>query len=379
MDGGGVIDVQRRMNGRRILVAAVGVLIVLMGVLMISRAWKARSADAAAELAEDLPPASQELLRVERESAEAGVPLEPARAREKMREAMAAPEQNVRAKMAGEIIRDLCAAGFVDEAWQMVDTAKGQVRDLELMAFFRYGKLDPLELLDRVGELQGPVEIRRALDGYLSAGTLEDVHGVMALPGFAGRLKELEAGYPKDMEPVISALVRDRLRAARSDEERNAVGQFTRRMLDLKAVSPELWMEVTKVDDQRDAYERWEEVRKITAAEGLFQEGDSHRGEMLEKLVTDDGTKAMTLLTPHDDRQGRVDLADAMRRWYAKNWPAVGAWLEENAEKLSEAQRDAVYAALAKHEASAGNAAKAQTWAEKIADEMLRKELLPVK
>ncbi|WAC18942.1 hypothetical protein OVA24_17050 [Luteolibacter sp. SL250] len=361
------------MNGRRLMALGAVSLLAVMAALVVLKAKKEAylATDAGVE---DVPREDEELLRMEREGREAGVPLEPERAREKMREAMAAPEENVRARMAGGIIRDLCLAGYVEDAWKMVDPAEGQVRDVELMAYFRYAKLDPAELLEKAGELREKAEVRRALDGYLSGGTLEDVAGVMALPGFADRLKELEAGYPPDMKPVITELVRDRLHASRSDVERDAVARFTRRMFDLKAVGIDLWMEVTKLNDLRDAFERWEEMRALT--EGTFQEGHPQRSGMLQKLVTEDGPKAMSVLVPRDDRQGRADLVDAVRLWYERDWPNTGRWLEEHAEEMNPEQRDAVYAGLAEYEASAGDAAKARKWAEKVADAGVRGGLL---
>ena len=360
------------------MVAVAGLLLAVMAGLVVMKVWKERQEVAKFEdVASGAPAVDEELLRVERQSEVAGKPMEPARAREKMREALVVPELNVRAKMAGEIIRDLCLAGHGEEAWTMVDQAEGQVRDLELMAYFRYAKLEPMELLGKVEELPDKAEVRRALDGYLSGGTLADIHGLVALPGFAEKLRELEAGYPPGMQPVIAELVRDRLRAARSDEERDAVAQFARAMHGLKAIDTNLWVEVTKVNDLRDAFERWEEVRALTEAEGLFQEGNPHRGGMLEKLMTQDPGRAMSLLTPRDDRQGRVDLADAVRLWYARDSPSAGRWLEEHAGELTEGQRDAVYAALAKHETSAGDPAKAGKWAEKVRDAEIRKGILP--
>lgn len=359
--------------------AAVAVLLLsVMGVLVILKAGKEkeRAAFAGEGQVDGVSSVGEELERVERESGEAGQPMEPVRAREKMREAMAVPALNVRAKMAGEIIRDLCLAGHAEDAWKMVDPAKGQVRDVELMAYFRYAKLEPMELLEKAGELPDKAEVRRALDGYLSGGTLEDVHGVVALPGFAEGLRELEAGYPPEMKPVVAELVRDRLRASRSDQERDAVARFAWKMHELKAIDTSLWMEVTKVNDLRDAFERWEEVRALTEAEGLFQEGDPHRSGMLQKLMMEDAGKAMSVLVPRDDRQGRVDLVDAVRLWYERDWPSTGKWLEKHAQELDQGQRDAVYAALAKYEASAGDAAKARGWAEKVGDAEIRGELL---
>jgi hypothetical protein len=363
-------------NGRKFMAAVTVLLLAVIGVLVVLKAGKERAVLKGEGQVDGVSSIDDELLRAEREANEAGQPMEPERARTKMRAAMAVPELNMRAKVAGEIIRDLCRAGYVEDAWKMVDPGKGQVRDMELMAYFRYAKLEPMELLEKAGELPDTAEVRRALDGYLSGGTLEDVHGVVALPGFVESLRKLEAGYAPEMKPVIAELVRDRLRAARSDEERDAVAEFAWKMHELKAIDTGLWMEVTTVNDMRDAFERWEEVRALTEAEGLFQEGDPHRTAMLRKLVMENSGKAMSVLVPRDDRQGRVDLVDAVRLWYGRDGPSTGKWLEENAEVLGQGRLDAVYAALAKQEASAGESAKARGWAEKVKDAEIRGELL---
>ncbi|RYD33328.1 MAG: hypothetical protein EOP87_11185 [Verrucomicrobiaceae bacterium] len=292
-----------------------------------------------------------------------------------MREAMEMPEMNVRAKMAGEIIRDLCQAGHGDEAWKMVDPAKGQVRDLELMAYFRYAGLSPMQVLERAGELPDMAEVRRALDGYLSAGTLQDVHDVMSMPGFADKLKKLEAGYPPEMKPVVVELVRERLRTARSDAEREAVAVFARKMYDLKAITSSQWVEVVKMNDLRNAFERWEEIRAVTEAEGVLQEGDPHRSGMLQKLVGEDPLRAMSVLKERDDRQGRADFADAVRSWYERDMPECTRWLAEHSAELSPGQRDALYAALAKAATAQGDAAEAKKWAAKVEDAEIRKGL----
>jgi len=371
------------MNRKGILSGVAVLLLSGMAVLVVQKARR-DAAEQAGEVdtpvaGEDLETvaADKELLRVERESRDLGKPMTPERAAEKMREAMAVPQLNVRARMAGEIIRDLCQAGHAAAAWQMIDRAKGQVRDMELMVYFRYGKMKPAELLANVRGLEDGAEVRRALDGYLSGGTLEELHGVMVEPGFAEAFKKLEAGYPPGGKPLLVEIIRDRQSGARTDEDRDTVTKFARKMYDLKVINGSDLMEFVKVNDFRDIVERWEEIRALTAAEGIIYVGNPHRQALLRKLM-DNPDKGLPVLLPREDEQGRADLLDAVRVWCAIKQEDAEKWVEDHAGGLKPWQREVMYAAAAKAAADRRDDGRAKEWAAKVTDGELRKGL-PVK
>lgn len=337
------------MNGRKIMAGVAVLLMAVMAVLVIRKAQREAREVAVAdeEVAAALAPVDEEILRVERESEEAAKPRTPEWAREKMREVKAVREQNIRAKMSGEIIRDLCTAGHVEEAWGMVEPEKGQVREMELMAYFRFAKLEPMELLAKAKELPDKAEARKALDGYLSGGTLEDVYGAVVRPGFVEGMKELEAGYTEGMKPVLMELMKERLLEAHSDEDRDAVAHFARRMFDLKAIDGKGLMRILKENSLRDIFSRWEEIRALTAAEGVIYERNQDRSEMLRMLITDEPEKAMEVLLKRDDRQGLLDLGEAVRHWLDKEVKPARKWLEKHRQEMKPAQQEVVDLALA--------------------------------
>lgn len=306
----------------------------------------------------------EEILRVERESREMGKPLTPERARDKLKQALALPQLNVRATTAGEITRDLCQSGYTEEAWSLLDPAKGQVRDMQLMAYFRYARLAPQELLNKVNELADKAEARQALDGYLSAGTLEELQQIAELPGLMQKIKEVErGGAGGETKPILIEIIRDRARAARSDEERDTVVSFARNIYHLKGITANGLLELSVDNDLRDIFERWKEIHTITAAEGLVQKENPHRNIMLRKMMLHDPAKALPLLTPYHDEQGIIDLAEAFTVWDESRPEELEKWLKQHGPGLKPAERDYIYTRLAKAATAREDEERAKHWA----------------
>lgn len=375
------------MNRKSVVVWGVlAVLAVILGGLLLFRPPVAESpaleADGAtARGADGEDPAKPKIAPAAREmrpfSETEQKPLALDDAAEAMRRALALPEMNMRAKAAAFVIRDLCAAGYTEEAWRMIRKENDQVRQAQLLMFFNHTEpMPPLAVLEKMKELAGPAEVKSALDAYLSKHTLGEIGKLVEEPGFLAAFQALEAGYPPGTVPVLVQIMDEHLRASRSDADRGRVAEFALAMYQLKAVDAITLMGTLRADSSHDPFARWEQVSAALADVATVFENEPNRSALIDAMVAGDPAKAMETLARGDSPQALADLAVGVSQWTSVDRTSAAGWFMANGPKLAAAQRDTAHAVLSRTSRKAGNAEAAKAWAEKVEDPKVRAELL---
>ena len=294
--------------------------------------------------------------------------LTPAAAR-KMLERDRLEEKNieVRAEKAWRIINQLCQNGFPNEAWEMIESDPGVVRQKSLNGFFRDATLPKAELM---GMLDGLEKKDRAmgLSGYWNRFAPEEFVR-LNMNDFEIRSPEEKAAFRQSFDAMI---------AQAFDPENPEIGRGVRQeLLNLAAdqVNGGIFAysdfgKMIQQDPSKDGFAYWDAMARVDP--GLRQGQDSLKGtdaQVIRAMTTQDPERTlnMTLL---EGSAARTKGYIALEKWLTLDYRKAEEWYQRNQDK---AGADSSAVAFMRACATLGDYQKALDWYAVIKSESWQK------
>ncbi len=290
--------------------------------------------------------------------------LNPAKAKELL-ERYRDEEKNieVRADKTAQIIAQLCRNGFTKEAWSLIESDPGVVREKSLSGFFREATLPENEMISRLGTLEKKERLM-GLTGYWSRFEPETFarldlgkFGLHTTEDRVALRQTLESMLAKAFDPANP----DIGKSIRQDLLRSAVYQANAGTLVVGDIG-----KILDRDPSKDGFAYWEALERIDPA--LRKGQDTLKGTdavIIRAMVTQDPERTlnMTLVTGTPARgKGYV----ALEKWLTQDFNKASEWYHRNADR---ADPDSSAVAFMRACATRGDYQAALDWYAKIQSE----------
>lgn len=271
-----------------------------------------------------------------------------------------------------KVIERLCLAGYVDEAWAMIDENPGQVRSSELAKFFKCAGLSSLQLAEKVGNLPYKGEAASALRGYFSSLNSEQTAGLLQESTFKALISKLDDATPGILKKTLAATLMGRVAfpgepADKKQAVEEAINYHSRGIID-----DEGFAQVLKRDTSKDSFEKWSLVADAAVAPHPRSQAGELRKEIIEGMIGSDAPKALAQIALVPEEKGTGDLQIAIKKWGIVDSVAANSWFQANKTQLSDKQRDGAAVAFFQLALDFQETDGAKAWASQIADPVLR-------
>ncbi len=293
--------------------------------------------------------------------------LTPAQAKE-MLERDRAEEKNIeaRAEKAAQIIAQLCRNGFTNEAWALIETDPGIVREKALSGFFREATLPENEMISRLGTLEKKERLM-GLTGYWSRFEPETFaridlgkFGLATTEDRVALRQTFQAMLEKAFDPAhpeLGKLVRQELLGS-------AVDQANAGTLVLSDIG-----KILDRDPSKDGFAYWEALERIDPA--LRKGQDTLKGTdavIIRAMVTQDPERTLNMtLVPGTTARGKGYVA--LEKWLTQDFNKAADWYHRNADR---ADPDSSAVAFMRACATRGDYQTALDWYARIQSESWR-------
>ncbi|QJE96799.1 hypothetical protein [Luteolibacter luteus] len=272
------------------------------------------------------------------------------------------------------IIGRLCAAGYTEEAWSMIEEGPGQVRDSELVRFFKAAGLSPAEMISKVENLPYKGEAFNALRGYFSSLDPASTSALLADPSFKEFIRKLDESSPGVLGRAISASLTGRLAFSGSTAEKMAARDLAMRYHADGVLNDGQFVQILKADETGDSFDKWALVANALPNPGRGSDAATLRKDVIEGMVNADAPKALQQLAKVPGRQGFLDLLAGVKKWGNMDPSAAAQWFQTSRNGLNQTQRDSVAMAFYQLALDAGEPEGAEQWAGEISNAQLKQE-----
>lgn len=299
--------------------------------------------------------------------------LTPEEAAQRLKKIMAIPDMWDRMVAAQKVIRDLCKAGYVDEAWDLIDQSPGDLRGAQLRAFFAFSEehRGQEEMLNRIAGLgvNGFVgDQATALEGLIERMAGKEMLQLFGRPQFQLLFERLRG------EPKGELLVRNMLGA--NLRLRLETGEDPADILDIARDSHQLGllgdsqlMRVLHSIKDYDAFEKFSIAEKLVNSD---EENREWRVALIKQVVSQDPNRSMKLLADDMGDSSDINFSEGLRYWNNVDPSGAVEWFTRSVHELT--VEKSIVAAATFSDSAIYNGAKdvALEWAGKIPDEKLK-------
>jgi hypothetical protein len=298
--------------------------------------------------------------------------LTPSQAREKMERARLIPNISQRAKECRDIISLLCGSGYDTEAWEMMTTDPGKVRNSEIDAYFRSVDLTFEQFSLKLDELSHKGESLQALGGYLSSKNLDEALALIEKKSEA--MKQLPGVFPNDLKIAITGFLLNKLTGAEGNKNdpvkvvQLAVDLHNNQSLDDYGLAV-----VLQKDPTRDHFQKYQALAGAVANSGPDEQAATIRNELIRDMIFQNADQAMRSILSFQGEKGLHDLTTAINRYESIEPVRATQWFNENRASLSPQQQDAVSLGFFNVAMKESEQPGAESWLNQIQDPVIRK------
>jgi hypothetical protein len=272
------------------------------------------------------------------------------------------PDITQRSEYCGNLIRQLCLAGFSSEAWELIQASAGQVRNLEISAYFESSTLKDGKLLAKIRELDQPFDRGVAFDAFLSRFSSSEVQGFLSSSDFKKYLESMGPGFAVELSNSISSLLQGEL--IMSDGSNNGeILNVASKLHASKALTTDGLMEVIDRDRSTGPFDKWNVISGLKPSTG---EGQAIRDRILNGMVKSDAVAAMSQILQSPGDQAMVDMQKITREWTKIDSRGAFEWYLNNAEAITKGQRSGIAMGFFKSALDIGEFDVARQWAERV-------------
>lgn len=281
------------------------------------------------------------------------------------------PAVRERADYCGDIIADLCRAGYTQEAWEMIESGKGVTRTAQLARFFREAKWSDEKLVEIIAEHPG--EMTDHLSDFFSRFAPEKL-GEIGASGLLEILRQGGVGSDEVMGALMSSLMD--MADVGSHSEGVAALHAGRKLHRMNLLDAECFYTVVKKMSRGDSFARWSALQEVTAGTELSPADVEYQNEMVRNMVTHHAARTLEVLTKAGDSpQSLASLNHAVRYWIRMESNAATEWYRDNRTWLTQPQRDAVSEAHFSQAIASRELDTARKWIDEISNKETRSEL----
>lgn len=275
-----------------------------------------------------------------------------------------------------KIIQNLCAAGFAEQAWQMILAEPGYNRGSQLWAFFASAEMDLAVCSARVSSLYDAEEKSNALATYFGANSARSPN-MLDDPIFQMMTEKLAKTDPNVLTKIVGEGLRNRYDHAKTDEEREKVNQLLIEMHSKKLVSNEvLSTMIIRNSDQKDGFELWPWISDSSMGATSVENMESNvRASVIQGMVFIDASRALNQIVASKGEAANYDLSLGLTEWARYHPKAANDWYQNQRWKLTQVQQDSAAKSFAMLALSFKELQGAESWADQIQDADLRNSI----
>lgn len=299
--------------------------------------------------------------------------LTPDAARLELEDAKRITDIHRRASACRKIISSLCESGHPDEAWTLIETNAGMVRDNEIFAFFRSARLTSEELSARMGQLLYQDECFGALGGYFSSLSLGEMTSLVTRDPKA--LESLPGMHPLGLKNTVAGDLMNKLSAA--DAGKNDPFKVVGAAVDFHRsglITDYGLASILKIDPTRDAFQKYQALSAAVENTAPGIEAAEVRKNFIRDMIYEDAVRGMEAVLSSRGTKGLNDLASAVERYESIEPVRAEKWFSENQSKFSPAQKDTAAMAFFNASVVDEKQAKALTWMNQIQDPQMKQK-----
>jgi hypothetical protein len=272
--------------------------------------------------------------------------LNPERAKELLdRYAKEITNVEERAEKTWHIISQLCRNGYTNEAWNLIETPDGAVRQKGIGGFFRDADLSHDEMIGMLDTLK-TADRSAGLYGFWSRLSPEEF-GQLDMSRFP-----LKSGFEQGaFERAIGDLLKEC-----HDPENPAAGSAARaavleRIIDkTNAGNFNYWQvsNILKNDPSRDGFLYWDIVKNVSEEAKQGQRSfDGTDSQIIRVMTAQDPERMLSMASVPGSREHSY-FHIAMMEWLNKDFAGGEAWYQKNASRLSPEDLDRSAVAFAR-------------------------------
>lgn len=276
-----------------------------------------------------------------------------------------------------ELIGELCAAGHIEEAWNLIDSDPGQVRSSQLLRFFKSAELNSAQFLEKWKNLPFRKEESTALRGYLLSLDQGAATALLSSSEFQTTLKKMEESDPTLLKFSLASVLNIQATLPGDVELRKKVLDAAREYLKAGWIDETGFARVVKADTTTGTFERWKTLSANVTTQPTNSEVSKVRKELVESMVDEDSVRALAEISGRgSEKQAHVDLFNALKKWGVVDSVAANQWFTEHQAGMDQVQRDASARAFFELAMTYGEPDGAEQWARKVQNEKLKELLL---
>lgn len=324
-------------------------------------------------------PIGRHQARIEAEKKAAGKSgMTPELAAARLRAAQSIENISERAMVCSHIIRELCAAGYVNEAWAFIDKDFGKVRSQELDAFFGSMKVDLATFEAKFKELYNDDETRGAMnsrmENYQSAELVDALMSDTVDSSFL-TLKNLDSdGFSNAVYNRLHFQLANLPILEREGRLTDAFALQQKGLL--RPIEPIRMM--WSLGDY-DVFQKWEKFSDFTAGTDFGKDRgyiDHTREAIIGQMIRESSLQTIDLILKDEGTDGSVGLQLAMQQWSKIDSRGAMEWYEKNASTLGPEKQSSAAAGFFGLAYENNDLAVARQWANQITEQKMRESAL---
>ncbi|RYD19012.1 MAG: hypothetical protein EOP88_20540 [Verrucomicrobiaceae bacterium] len=324
-------------------------------------------------------PGSRHQARIEAEmKAAENMGMTPELAAARLKAAQAIENIHERAMVCAHIIGELCAAGYVNEAWAFIDKDFGKVRSAELDTFFASPMVNLATFEATFKELYNDAETRSAMSSRMEIHKTADLLDSLMSPQVDSEFLALKKLDPEGFSNgVYNRLHLDLRELPILEREGRLSEAFALQQKGLlRPVEPVrmLW----KLGNY-DAFQKWEKFSEFTAGTDFGSDRDyiEHtRESFIGDMIRESSLQTIDLILKSEGAPGSRDLQLAMQQWSKVDSSGAMEWYEKNASTLGPEKQSSAAAGFFGLAYDNGELEVARQWANQITEQKMREGAL---
>lgn len=307
------------------------------------------------------------------------VVLDPKLARSKLADLEKISDFEARKIAHYELFRDLCEQGFAEDAWQMISSEPGEIRGMEIHAFFQNAKLSEeamrgkMEALIDTGYTN---EVGSAFMSYLGRHGISELKPLVESGELGKTINLLQSKADKAPGSLLKAYFGLILRDPEQSSEAAGALQL---MSEVKAKG---WMS----DDEHsmvissaigiDPFSKWEmslEGQRANESGPAYTNGI---GSVIRDMVRSNPSQAIADVIVHQNEKFAFDSTRiAFAEWAQQDPRGAAGWFEQNKDRLNAEQRDGVATAFFAEALTNHEFEVARSWADQTQNPVIREKM----
>lgn len=301
--------------------------------------------------------------------------MTPQRAKMLMDRAGSITDIHAKARVYREAIRELCKAGYADEAWEMILDEPGFNRDSQITAFFLTAPLNIQTCVEKIAALHDSSEKQIALQYFLSKNFTEYTR-LLEDPKLKEVLQEIIKADASALSNILGTVLRNRFDSG-DEAEREKINQIVLDLHSKKQISNEDFTNMLSRNAAKPPAELWAWIANSTVGlNGAENFEVQMRNGIIERMVSENPLEAISKLATASGDGAGYDLRLGVITWAKSNPKAANEWYVAQRSSLPLAQQDSAAEAFATVALKFREVEGAAVWANQISNPDVRNALL---